>query len=236
MRSPRQSFIRKFGLAALAVKSSMAGRRQTTARSERRDVSRLPQHHVDFRGVQLFDVDHLPRELLERDRGVRHGVEQLAVEAERMTFGVERLAQHRADVGLVRIEQRADRQRRVGTQGRAPLADLLRMNQRFVRLGTQPRDDGNAAEAEDHERVVRVRDDAGELGFEQPVQDGDDFLGFQLLHRRSFKGKGPHAAYWRRRRPSIGRQSSHPPPAWTLSLPGRRTPPPDARCAAGGAA
>jgi hypothetical protein len=74
----------------------------------------------------------------------------------------------------LRFEQIADAQRRIPAERSDELAGLLRVQQRFVGLGTQPADDRDATIAIDHEGVVRVAHDACELRFENPVEDDDD--------------------------------------------------------------
>lgn len=80
------------------------------------------------------------------------------------------------------VQQRADLQRWIGAQGRDPLTGLMRMYQGFVGLCPQPRDDRNAAEAEHEKRIVRVSHDAGEFGFQNPVQHGNHLILLKLCH------------------------------------------------------
>ena len=112
-------------------------------------------------------------------------MQQLLVELERRALGVERLAQHRRDVVLVAVEQRADGERGIGTERGDPFAELLSVRHRFLGLRAQPRHDRNAAEAEDEERVVRVAHHARKLGLEQAVEHIDDRFLVELGHGSS---------------------------------------------------
>ena len=62
-------------------------RRLVCAWRERRELSRLPQHLVHFRGMELLGVDHLPRELFQRDEASFDEREQFPIEFERVGFG-----------------------------------------------------------------------------------------------------------------------------------------------------
>ena len=124
---------------------------------------------------------------------------------------------------LVRLEQRPDRERRIFAECRDPVADLLRVPQRLGRLRAQPGDDRDAAEAEDQERVVRVADDAGELGLEQPVQDGDRPVRVRRVHlclvcriaaRFGRVARGPNRKRTRRAASCTASASSTKPTAW----------------------
>src|SRR5690349_3204510 len=106
--------------------------------------------------MQLFGLHHLARKLLERDVATFDKRQQLAIQREGARFGFERLAQHGANVELMRVEKRTDFERWIGAERGNPLANLLRMHERFVRLRTQPRDDRNAPITEHEERVMRV--------------------------------------------------------------------------------
>src|SRR6266480_6754134 len=139
-----------------------------------REFSRFAQHLVNFRGMQLLGVDHLPRELLQGDEASLYKAEQFPVELERAAFGLQRFAQHRRDVMLMRVEEGPDLQRWISPQRGNPLSDLLSMQQRFFRLLAQPRNDRNAAEAEDEEGIMRIAHDPGQFRFQQSIQHADN--------------------------------------------------------------
>jgi hypothetical protein len=138
--------------------------------------------------VHLFGEDHLAREFLERDRLALDESEELAIELERRVLGLHRLAEHLADVGRVRVEQRTDRERGIRAQRRDPLANGLCVRERLGALGAQPRDDRDAAVAEHEERVMRVAHDAGELALEQTVQHADNLVLVDFRHVYSPSG------------------------------------------------
>jgi len=60
------------------------------------------------------------------------------------------------------------------------LARLHRVCLRLVRLGAQPGDDRDAVVTEDHEAVVQIAHQAGELELEDALEDLDDPGSFRL--------------------------------------------------------
>src|SRR5437588_9615307 len=92
-----------------------------------REFSRFAQHLVNFSGMQLLGVDHLPCELLQGDEASLYKAEQFPVELERAAFGLQRFAQHRREVMLMRVEEGPDLQRWISPQRGNPLSDLLSM-------------------------------------------------------------------------------------------------------------
>src|SRR5512132_548563 len=129
-----------------------------------------PQHLVDFARVLAFGRDHSPRVFLQHDVPAFHEVEQRLVVAERLFFVLQRLPQDRADVVLLAFEKLADAERGMATERGDVLPRLLGVGQRLLRLAAKPVDDGNAVEAIDHERIVRVVHDPREFGLENPVE------------------------------------------------------------------
>ena len=140
------------------------------------DLTGLAQHFVDLVDVRLFLLDQVARVFLERDVLARDEAQELRVMAERHVLGLQRLAQDLADVVLVRLEQRTDRERRMPAEPRHELARPLRVRERLGRFRAEPRDDRNAAVAENHHRIVRVANYARELALENAVQLRDDLL------------------------------------------------------------
>ena len=67
--------------------------------------------------MRLFGRDLIARVLFEHDAFARDHHEQLAIFLKTLPLMLERLAQDFIDVVLVRLEQRADLERRVTTQG-----------------------------------------------------------------------------------------------------------------------
>ena len=93
----------------------------------------------------LFRADHLAGVLLEHDRVAFRLGEQLVIERERVALVLHGLAQDVADVVLVRLDQRTDRERRVLADLRDQLAGLLRMGEGLGRLRAQPAHDRDNA-------------------------------------------------------------------------------------------
>src|SRR5947208_10719923 len=93
----------------------------------------------------------------------------------------------------MRVEEGPDLQRWISPQRGNPLSDLLSMQQRFFRLLAQPRNDRNAAEAEDEEGIMRIAHDPGQFRFQQSIQHADNLILIDLGHgglpRKTPKGR-----------------------------------------------
>jgi hypothetical protein len=79
------------------------------------------------------------------------------------------------------------------------------MRERLGRFVLEPFDDRDAAEAEDHHRVVRIANHAGELAFEDAIQLVDDFLFVDAGHVTSPFGSVRSAVLRERLWPSLAR-------------------------------
>src|SRR5712664_1897103 len=127
-------------------------------------------------------MDHLTGKLLECNGAVLDQREQFAIKLQREVLGLQRLAEDRRDVECVRVQEGTDRKRRIGTQSGDPFSDLLCVQQRFIGLLAQPGSDRNASESENKKRLVRRSNDAGQLGFENPVQHRNNVFLNYLCH------------------------------------------------------
>jgi len=94
------------------------------------------------------------------------------------------LTQDVAQVVAVGLEKGPDRERWVLPQVRDLLAGFLGVPEGLGGLPAHPGDDRDAVVAEDHQRVVRVAHDAGQLCLHDPVERRDDgrFVEFLLVH------------------------------------------------------
>src|SRR5256885_17110823 len=86
----------------------------------------------------------------------------------------ERLAQNLIDVVLVRLQQRADLERRVTREIGDVLAGLNRVRLGLIGLSAQPGDDRDAVVAEDHETVMQIAHQSRRLELENAVEGRDD--------------------------------------------------------------
>src|SRR6516164_442370 len=145
-----------------------------------RDRAGLAQHLADLGRVRFLGGDLRTRVLLEQDVAPGDDREELAVLGEPFLLVSERLAQDLVDVVLVGLEQRADLQRGVLAEGGDVLARLYGVCLRLVRLAAQPGDDRDAVVTEDHEAVVQITHQAGELELEDALEDLDGPGGFRL--------------------------------------------------------
>src|SRR5258708_15871575 len=130
-------------------------------------------------------MDHLTGELLECNGAVLDQGEQLAIKPQREILGLQRLAEDRRDIECMRVEEGTDGKRRIGAQSGDPFSDLLCVQQRFIGLLAQPGSDRNASESENKKRIVRISNDAGQLGFENPVQHRNNVFLVYLCHLAS---------------------------------------------------
>jgi hypothetical protein len=84
--------------------------------------------------VLLFRADHLAGVFLDHDRGARGLFQQLVIQRERVALVLHGFAQDVTDVVLVRLEERADRDRGMLAELRDQLARRLRVGERLGRL------------------------------------------------------------------------------------------------------
>jgi hypothetical protein len=132
--------------------------------------------------VELLGPDHAARELLQVDARAVHDIEQLFVEVERALLVIEALPQDGGDVVAVGLLDLGDAERRVPFEARQELSDLLRVQERFVGLGLHESDDREPVRARDHQSVVRVANDAGELIFHDLVEQGRGGVHIEIVH------------------------------------------------------
>ncbi len=88
-------------------------------------VARPAQHLVHFGEVGLLHANLPASEFLESDVAVFHRVEKFGLGFERPLLVVVGLEQDVSDLVLLGLEQGADLQRWMSTEGGDPLADLL---------------------------------------------------------------------------------------------------------------
>src|SRR5687767_320670 len=92
-----------------------------------RRLAGLAQHLVDFVDMRFFLRNQVARVLFERNGPAFDELQQLRVQTERVVLGLQGFSENLPDVVRVRLEQVADRERRVPAEPRDHLAGLLRV-------------------------------------------------------------------------------------------------------------
>jgi len=124
--------------------------------------------------MRFLGGDLRTRVFLEQDVTPGDDREELAILGESFLLVRQRLAQDLVDVVLVGLEQRSNLQRRVLAESGDVLALL------HTRLAAHPGDDRDAVVTEDHEAIVQITHQAGELELENAPEDLDNPGGFCL--------------------------------------------------------
>src|SRR5215203_2419512 len=150
--------------------------------TEWRDLARTAEHLVDFVEMHFFEEDNFAGVLFERDRFALRQFQKFVVGRKRRPFLFEAFAKDVADIVLMRFEQRTDLQRRMPAEHRDKLTGSTRMGQTFIAIALQPRDDRDTVISKDHQRVVRVPHDAGQLEFHDPVKNRDRVFFIYFVH------------------------------------------------------